>query len=143
MTHSISKQRVVFKTGGTDRRVRAYHAALSCWRRINSAGFLSGDLGAFLAGFGQADGDGLLATFHPASLAAFSRTQRSPLFAMHGALHALACRFTVSGHFVFPLRTCQTGRQFRNNFVGPEEYIRRPGCRSVCVSYFSPDGKRL
>src|SRR5271170_3273746 len=60
-------------------------------------------LGTFLARLGKSNRNRLLAAGHSAALAAFARTQRAALFAVHRALHALAGRFAVSCHYAPPV----------------------------------------
>src|SRR5258706_2208550 len=54
-----------------------------------------GDLGAFLARFRKADGDGLFAARYPAALTAFAGAERAALSSAHGTSHRLTCSFTV------------------------------------------------
>jgi hypothetical protein len=58
-------------------------------------GFFPWNFGALCAGFGEADGDGLFATFYDAALASGTRLQRAFFLAAHGALHALASCWSV------------------------------------------------
>ena len=60
------------------------------------AGFFSRDSGAFLAGFGEPDRDGLLAAFYAASLAAFPGPQGATLPSAHGARDGFGRSFAVS-----------------------------------------------
>jgi len=53
------------------------------------------DLRAFLARFGKADGNGLLAAFHGTALTAFAGFQRALLAPFHGTLNALAGGLSV------------------------------------------------
>ena len=57
--------------------------------------FFAGDLGAFLARFRKADGDGLFAARYPAALTAFAGAERAALSSAHGTSHRLTCSFTV------------------------------------------------
>src|ERR1700676_3961365 len=65
------------------------------YRRLPSAGSFSRDLRALLAGFREADGDGLLAAFYRTTLAAFAGTQRATLPSAHDAGHILAGTLAV------------------------------------------------
>src|ERR1700675_2635478 len=65
------------------------------YRRLPSAGSFSRDLRALLAGFREADGDGLLAAFYRTALAAFAGTKRATLPSAHGARHLLAGALAV------------------------------------------------
>jgi hypothetical protein len=85
-----------------NRRVpRAYLTLLHREEKL-LAGFLFRNLGAFFAGLGESDRNGLLSALHRAPFPAPARFQRPTFSPVHGALHALARRFSVSGHLVSP-----------------------------------------
>ena len=72
-------------------------------RTIGSGGrLLPGHLGALFARFGKSNRDRLLAARYPAAFPAFAGSKSPALFAVQGALHAPAGRFTVSCHQTSP-----------------------------------------
>src|SRR5689334_7621728 len=63
------------------------------------------NFGAFFACFGKPDGNRLLPALDAATLATFTGLQGALLTAMHRALNALLCGFSVSRHLLPPLRS--------------------------------------
>jgi|HubBroStandDraft_4_1064222.scaffolds.fasta_scaffold2154811_1 hypothetical protein len=66
-------------------------ASLGVLRRL----LLAGNFGAFLAGFGQADRDGLFTALYGTALAASPGLQRASFLAAHGTLDPFAGSFAV------------------------------------------------
>src|SRR6266436_6456726 len=100
-----------YKTAEMRHRYRLDKGVVGPCREDLLAGFLSRNLRAFFPGLGEPDGNGLFSAFYPAPFAAPARFQRSTFFTVHGTLHALARRSSVSGHSVSPF--------LRSIFHGP------------------------
>ena len=74
---------------------RAIVTAASRFALAGSTGFLTRDLGTFFSRFGEADGDGLLATLYAPALATFAGAKSAALSSAHSAGNSFARPPTV------------------------------------------------